>query len=434
MTPRPAVMAAVEKLNYRVTVGDVAAQSGLDLNLAERELLSLSTEAGGHMQVAESGEIAYKFDPNFRNVLLSRSFKLQVQAWLQSAWKWLFSLIRISFGILLIVSIAIVVIAIIAALIAIQSQSRDDNDNRRDDRSSGGGFFPNIWLWWGNPFSTFSPNYYENRRQVRSSDEGEKMGFLDSVFSFLFGDGNPNADLDEKRYRSIAKVIRNNNGVVTAEQIVPFLDDLGQVSEGYEDYMIPVLIKFNGQPQVSDLGAIVYQFPELQKVASERQKTQVNDYLTEDRWEFSKAGGSRVGLSIGLGVFYFVAALFLGSLLQDPRLIGQLTGFLGFASAAYGFLLGYAILFLTVPLVRYFVLKFLINPKIAARNQQRVVRFNQLKQLSDALKQKLDFARQFATSQEVIGADNLAYTTETDLNDQEYQKLLKERDANRDRP
>jgi len=121
-------------------------------------------------------------------------------------------------------------------------------------------------------------------------------------------------------------------------------------------------------------------------------------------------------------------------LLQDPRLIGQLTGFLGFASAAYGFLLGYAILFLTVPLVRYFVLKFLINPKIAARNQQRVVRFNQLKQLSDALKQKLDFARQFATSQEVIGADNLAYTTETDLNDQEYQKLLKERDANRDRP
>ena len=42
MAPRTVVMEAVEKLNYRVTIGDVAAQSGLDLNTAQREILALA--------------------------------------------------------------------------------------------------------------------------------------------------------------------------------------------------------------------------------------------------------------------------------------------------------------------------------------------------------------------------------------------------------
>lgn len=141
MAPRTVVMEAVEKLNYRVTIGDVAAQSGLDLNTAQREIVALAAETGGNIQVAESGEIAYKFAPNFRQILVSRSFWLQVNESLKGVWKWLFYAIRISFGILLIASIALVVVGIIAATIAIQSQGRSDNDrdDRRSDRDNNGG-------------------------------------------------------------------------------------------------------------------------------------------------------------------------------------------------------------------------------------------------------------------------------------------------------
>ena len=272
MAPRTAVMEAVEKLNYRVTIGDVAAQSGLDLNTAQREVLALASETGGNLQVAESGEVAYKFAPNFRQVLVSRSFWLQVKEWLKGAWKWVFYAIRISFGILLIVSILIVVLGIIAATIAIQSQGRSDNDRddrRSDNRGGGGGF---IWLGgWGNPFGNpfimFDPYYYEPE-QVRQRDPNE-MGFLESVFSFLFGDGNPNSDLEERRWREIATMIRSNNGVVVAEQIAPYLDETSRL-EGDEYFVIPVLSKFNGFPEVSDAGTLAYKFPELQKVASER--------------------------------------------------------------------------------------------------------------------------------------------------------------------
>ena len=38
----PAVMKAVETLDYRVTVGDVAANAGLDLNVAQQGMIALA--------------------------------------------------------------------------------------------------------------------------------------------------------------------------------------------------------------------------------------------------------------------------------------------------------------------------------------------------------------------------------------------------------
>ncbi len=428
MAPRTVVMEAVEKLNYRVTIGDVAAQSGLDLNTTQREIVSLAAETGGNIQVAESGEIAYKFAPNFRQILVSRSFWLQVKESLKGVWKWVFYGIRISFGILLIASILIVVVGIIAATIALNSQGRSDNDrdDRRSDRSGGGGGF--IWLGgWGNPFGNpsmmFAPDYYEPQR-MRSRDPDE-MGFLEGVFSFLFGDGNPNADLDDRRWREIATMIRNNDGVVIAEQIAPYLDETSRI-ENDEYFVIPVLAKFNGFPEVSDAGTLAYKFPELQKVASERKSKTKGAYLQEKIWKFSQAPQGKIALAIGLGVFYLVAALYLGSLLGNPRLAVSLAGgFLGFVKAAYVFLLGYAVLFLSTPAIRYFVLQYL-NKGIGDRNQKRAANAEKLSQPSATLREKLDFARTFATKQEVIDQNNLAYTTEQDLADQEYAKMLKE--------
>lgn len=428
MAPRTTVMEAVEKLNYRVTIGDVAAQSGLSLNIAQREVLALASETGGHLQIAESGEIAYKFAPNFRQILINRSFWLQVNEWLKGIWQWVFYAIRISFGILLIVSILIVVLGIIAAWLALNSQrsSSDRNDRRSDSRSDGGGFIF-IGGWgnpFGNPFVMFDPYYYEPKR-IRQRDPNE-MGFLESVFSFLFGDGNPNFDLEERRWREIATMIRSHNGVVIAEQIAPYLDETSRL-EGDEYFVIPVLSKFNGFPEVSEAGTLAYKFPELQKVASERQAAVKQSYLQEKLWQFSQAPSGKIALAIGLGVFYLVASLYLGSLLGDPRLAKSLVGFLGFVKASYGFLLGYAVLFLSTPLVRYLVLQYL-NSGISERNQKRADRVEQLKNPSPSLRQKLNFARTFATQQEVIDQSNLAYTTEEDLADQEYKKMLKDQE------
>ncbi|MFM7370851.1 MAG: hypothetical protein ACKO2Z_24275, partial [Sphaerospermopsis kisseleviana] len=365
MTPNPAIMRSVEQLGYRVTVGDVASQAGLNVAEANQGLLALASDAGGHLQVAETGDIVYQFPQNFRTILRNKYLQLRLQEWWKKIWGVLFYLIRISFGILLIASIALITITIIIILTAANSDR--DGDNRS---SSSGGFnfffFPDLF-WY------FSPDYYgEERRRERR--ENSEFNFLESVFSFLFGDGNPNAKLEERRWREIGIVIRNNQGAVVAEQIAPYLDNLGEkYQQEYEDYMLPVLVRFNGKPQVSPEGQMVYYFPELQVQATKKLRQPVDPYLDENLWRFSAASSGQIMLSAGLGVVNIVGALILGSLLKGGEIAAQIGGLVGFVQGIYWLLLAYGIGFLGIPLARYFWIKWR-NGKIATRNRERLER------------------------------------------------------------
>ncbi len=409
MAPNPAIMKAVEQLGYRVTVGDVATQAGFNVNLAEQGLLALATDVGGHLQVAETGEIVYLFPKNLRAVLRNKFLRLRLQEWWKKVWRVLFYLIRISFGVLLLASIALIIVTIFVILTAANQNSDDDNGS---PSYGGGGSFFMPYYWIGpNWFGVFSPDY--DRRYQERREEEKQLNFFEAIFSFLFGDGNPNADLEERRHKEIAAVIRSNRGAVVGEQIAPYLDNIGSgYAQEYEDYMLPVLTRFNGQPTVSPEGDIVYIFPQLQSYASTQQQLlTVPPYLQELPERFSAASGGQIGLSIGLGVLNLGGALFLGSLLADFAA----GGLVGFVQAIYWLLLGYGAAFLGVPLVRYFWLKWR-NTKISLRNAQRQDRSLLLANAN--VQQKIAYARQFA-AQNLITNEDLAYTTETDLLDQE---------------
>lgn len=420
MALNPSVMQAVERLGYRVTVGDVASQAGLEVQVAERDLLELASEAGGHMQVAESGEMAYLFSNNFRDVLRNKYFRLRLQEWWSKIWGVLFYVIRISFGVVLIASILLIMLAIAAILIALAS-SRGDNDNDggwggSDNRSGGGmGFWFSPDFFW-----IFTPNYNDDRAHRRKSRrDGNDMNFLESVFSFLFGDGNPNAEINDRRWQTIATVIRNNDGAIAAEQVVPYLDELGDRSQQeFEDYMLPVLTRFNGRPEVSPTGQIIYHFPELQVSAQQQQSRSVGAYLKESLWRFSQAGSGQLMWAAGLGGVNLVGALVLGSLLRDGTIAAQLGGLVAFVGGIYGILLAYGIGFLGIPLARYFWIQWR-NRGIESRNLSRQSRAIALNSGSDTLNQKLSFAKQFAAST-VVDEKDLAYTTESDLTEQEF--------------
>lgn len=416
MAFNPSIMKAVEQLGYRVTVADITAQTGLDLNSAQQGLLVLASDAGGHLQVSQAGDIAYQFPRNFRAILRSKFLRLQLQQWWEKIWRVLFYLIRISFGIALLVSIVLIFVAIAAILIAVNS-SRDSDD--RGDSGGGIVFLPHFWfgpdLFW-----IFYPDYDSPSYQYRRREKPQ-LNFLEAVFSFLFGDGNPNANLEARRWQEIATVIRNNGGAVVAEQIAPYLDNLGSgYAKEYEDYMLPVLTKFNGYPEVSPEGQIVYRFPELQVTARSQKPQPVQSYLQELSWRFSQATSGQIMLSIGLGALNFVGALVLGNLLAGGIVAAQLGGFVALVQSIYWLLLGYGTAFLAVPLIRYFWIQWR-NSKIANRNDQRQERAMLLNQADTNLQKKMAFARQFA-AETVINREDLAYTTETDLIEQELEQ------------
>ncbi len=417
------VMTAVESLDYRVTVGDVAARSGLNVEVAQQGLLALAAETQGHMQVSGSGEIAYEFSRNFRGVLRNKYWQLRLQEFAAKVWRVAFYLIRVSFGVVLMLSIAIIAIAIFALMIAASSQGGSQG-NRNDRR---GGFGGGFGISPFNFFYLFNFNYGRGRRRYPNSyaggrkvsaPAGEKLPFLEAIFSFLFGDPDPNADLDERRWRTIGSVISNSGGAIAAEQVIPYLDDLGAgADKEYEDYMLPVLTRFNGQPEVSPKGEMVYYFPELQVSAMQRSTAAVGAYLKEAKRKFTQASSDQVMIAIGLGSANIIGALVLSNMLANVAPGVALPAVVMFAQSILGLLLVYGVAFLTVPLVRYYWLQRQ-NAKIEQRNQERQVRAEAVNQLGASFQEKLAFARQFA-AQKVLKSEDVVYDTESDLAEQE---------------
>lgn len=423
------VMKAVESLSYRVTVGDVAAQAGLNVEVAQQGLLALASETQGHLQVSETGEIAYEFPKNFRGVLRNKYWQLRLQEIAAKVWQVVFYGIRLSFGILLMLSIVVIFVAIFALTIALNSQGGGNSDDR--DGGFGGGFMISPF----NFFYLFDFNYGRGRQRYPNRYEGssrggsrggraagDRLNFLEAIFSFLFGDGDPNADLEERRWRTIGAVINNNGGAIAAEQIAPYLDNLDEGwDKEYEDYMLPVLSRFNGRPEVSPKGDLVYYFPDLQVSAMQRGTAAVGAYLKEAKRKFTSATSDQVLIAIGLGGLNIGGALVLQNLFQSALSQGLvLTGYLGLVQSIFWVLLAYGVSFLGIPLARYYWVQWR-NSKIEKRNEARQDRAIMLNQLGPALQEKLAFAKQFA-AQTVLRAEDSVYNTEKDVLEQEHDR------------
>ncbi|MEN9222461.1 MAG: hypothetical protein Q6M04_08495 [Thermostichus sp. BF3_bins_97] len=431
MAAQTLVMDAVEQLGLRVTLGDIASSTGLALHDAKQELLNLAQKAEGHLQVSEQGEIAYVFPRGFRSILSRKEQQDRAAALRRKLWGGFLYGLRVSFGIMLVVSIVLIILALIALQMA--ASRGDDNNNRGRSRGLGFYYFPNLWI--GNPFWRPYPDYgyrgYSGRgRSKPQPQEKSELNFLEAVYSFLFGDGDPNADLEEKRYALIGQVIRANGGVIAAEQVLPYLDvEPGSAALEYEDYMLPILAKFDGQPEVSEEGDIVYRFPELQVVAAERKSfasagpggQRIPGALQEKPWIFSRATSGQLTLAGGLGVLnFFLAAILYGARGEVAAAAGS-NAFLAFIYPLIGFLFLYGTLFLAVPTIRWFSLQGR-NQQVERRNRIRQLWQEKLKDPTETLRRKLNFARYFSR-QEVVQESDTIYSTDRDLIEQRDYRL-----------
>lgn len=461
--PRPAnsqsdlaILCAVEQNRYRVTVGDVATATGLAVWQVERGLLALAADGGGHLQVAEDGEIAYVFPRNLRAFQLGRQGWGWLRRGMGALWKLFLYILRISFGMILIGLIAAVFIALTMAIcMIIKAGSDDDRDLRFDSSFSfSPGFFVDFFQY--HPVSTqrnrrqpekHSRRQTEKRSRKTQADAADQdANFFEDIFSFVFGDGNPNAHLEEQRWQAIASAIRAQQGVILAEQLTPYLDDLhGDPRD--EEYVLPTLVRFNGKPQVSPEGEIIYVFPDLQATAgnpNEDPSAPVSSfagikadtttthtqwladgrpppYLREQSWRFSRASRSnqiKIGL---LGVVLLISSLSLASVvsLHASALTSWIALFSGLATVG----IVYSMAFLLVPLVRYLWL-IKRNKTLTQRNAMRRERALQLEQRSSKMKAKLSYAQRYAEQRRVNPSD-LAYTSEKDLLTQEAENSNK---------
>lgn len=392
--PNTAVIKAVEKLGGNdVLASDVAAKSGTSLTVTRQSLSSLASLTRGDISVTESGDLLYSFPSSIKAALSSNSLRYRVtNLWLEKVWPNLFWGIRVAFGVFLFISIAV----IFSTLLFIQTGGGSSDRDERSDRRGGGmgmemAFGRGYGYGFGDfMFDMFYPRPYYgyygrvdpyDRRQVTEAEDEERSGIFEGIFSYIFGDGDPNRNVEAARLRAASAMIRENGGAVTAEQLAVFCDvddpdELGDKFLVEEGFVLPIVSQLGGEPVVTDEGDIIYLFPDLQVSARDdddylSSSSNVGDYLEENAVKFSRNPAVGNAAAAALGIVNLGGALYLGQALASPSLAGvRLAGMFGLVQTGYPLLLGYAILFNLVPAARYFATERK-NAEISKRNSAR---------------------------------------------------------------
>jgi hypothetical protein len=319
------VQEAIKDLGLKVGVADVVQRTGMPVLVVTAELNRIASESGGHLEVDSSGGVLYKFDQNFesRNLLRgSKSIVAKAFRTVYNAVTWairmftiaLFTLIRISFGIILILSVVVVVVAIIAVIVIfvlrILSMFSDSGGDAGGDLFTCDGFNFDFswmdgfrfwawdWTWdwcnWPGHYTSwdwdtsYSSSFYSYTPVVTNDTQLDERGkhdesrgdFLENCFTVLFGTGNPSRGLEDRRKQTLAQAIRAKCGVVVAEDLAPY----AVTDRRDEDWMLPILVHYNGSPEVTESGKLVYVFPAF----IPRTAPAINDHRRDEMSERSE--------------------------------------------------------------------------------------------------------------------------------------------------
>ena len=271
--PSEEVVAAVEAVcnrqpaGARLTAADLAAEGGVSVDTARLGLRDLASALAGadglSVSASSKGDLLYSFPRDVRGELASRSNAAKARDAWNSAKPALQTAGRFAFGLALFASIAVVFTAI-----TVLTSGSDERDDDRDGGFGGGRERGLFGFGWGqiSPFDLFFPRPYGFYSYGWFAPP-PRMSLPEAIFSFVFGDGDPNKAAGAARLRAMAEAIRANGGAVTAESLAPFLDPPPATSAASynvdESWVLPAVTELGGRPEVSADGTIVYVFDEL---------------------------------------------------------------------------------------------------------------------------------------------------------------------------
>lgn len=394
------VIKAINDLGRYVSAADVATKTGLPVAKATQNLNQIAQETSGHLQVSTQGDIAYKFPLTYQTAYVSKGIKRFVDEFTKKFFAIGFFLLRISFGIMLILSL--VTIVLLFVLIITVASRGDNKDSPIIDIDFFDWMILRDLIYW-NTYYPDSTGNYNNRTTKKKTN---KTNFLYNCFSFLFGDGNPNENLEERRWYAIAQLIRQKKGAVTVEELAPFLDN----GLNNEDSMLPVLVRFDGRPVVTDSGNIIYLFPALQVTTMREQIEKLPSYLKTFPWQFSQIDiGSLSWVMILAAINFFAAwCLYIEAANFLPSLLPILL-----------VLVIYGTLFVAIPIIRYIAIQFL-NKNIEKGNMRREEYALHVTNPNKELAKKLSESQGMLLESRPIKADSLIYDTQKDILEQEF--------------
>ena len=267
------------KTKGEATVADLIVRTGLPKHQVETEIRAVADEFGARLRVTESGEILYSFPqgmhsryrglgPTLRKFW--KGFKKGAAVVASFLFKIWIVVMLVGYFVLF---LALVVLSLVGS-VAVQSGNRGSRSRGRDS-GAGGLFltgrilelFVRIWFY-GELFKTPDQRYYDRERRMARGKERRPL--YKAVFSFVFGDGNPNEPWEETEKKAVVAFIQANRGAMTLEE---FMVLTGHRPREAEVAINRYLYEFEGSPEVTENGTIYYFFPSLLRRKDARDRT-----------------------------------------------------------------------------------------------------------------------------------------------------------------
>lgn len=268
------------RIGGEATVADLLASTGLPKHQVETEIRAVADEFGARLRVTESGEILYSFPRGMRSryrglgPALGRLWK-GFRAGVALVASFLFKIWIVVMLVGYFVLFLALTLAALAATFAAQTAGNRDSRGRGRNSGAGGLFlttrilnlFIRIWFY-GELFKSPNQRYYERERRL--ARDKDRRPLHKAVFSFVFGDGDPNEPWSETEKKAVVAFIQANRGVMSLEE---FMVLTGHRPLEAEDAVNRYLYEFEGLPEVTENGTIYYFFPSLLRRKDQRDRS-----------------------------------------------------------------------------------------------------------------------------------------------------------------
>ncbi|MCL1993385.1 MAG: hypothetical protein FWG66_10625 [Spirochaetes bacterium] len=261
------IISSLKKRRQGATVADISAATALPLSDVREIMPQAADEFKGRLEVTESGEILYSFPNGFTSryrgpLAALKRFWQKSKKYVVAASVFLFK-VWIMF-MLVGYFVLFIAIALAAVLLSIAAKSRSEGGYGGGDYGGrGGGFginpFGLLWQWWFFSSLTQSASQQHYGRGPAPAAK-VKSPMYKAIFSFVFGDGDPNKDWQETEDKAIISYIQENKGVISLGEYMAFC---GKNSVQAEEALLAFCARFAGSPEATAEGTIVYRFDEL---------------------------------------------------------------------------------------------------------------------------------------------------------------------------
>jgi hypothetical protein len=357
------------------TLNDAATITGLAVDEAKEALDAMMSRYVCRLMVTDNGDLIYSFGSSLQR-RGERTFAEKMELVGDWAWKAFTVFFKAWIAVTLVVYFVIFLVMLVALLIA---ASQGGGKDRKSPVKLDGIFniFFSIFQW---RTATRMINYqmdrdgyrYRQYEPKKSYINEQKKSFIASVYDFVFGPERVQVD-PLANAKEVAAYLRKEKGIVTPAELIALA---GWKIEQAEAFLSDCIVRFKGDPVISDNGVVYGKFDQITRGTGEVEGGKIELYWDEYEPEYEITGNKtgRNALIVFMNLFNLVfASAILGSFYgSQPLYVGPhdklVLLFLGWLPVVFSFL------FFAVPLGRVFKVMKLRRQRVEMNKRKRIMR------------------------------------------------------------